>query len=150
MIVGVLPQKWQTRYMHLALFVSQWSKDPSTKCGCVIVRPDKTIATIGYNGFPKEIEDDPELLNDRKKKYEHIVHAEDNALRNGREDDYIGYHLFVTPFMPCCVCAELIKESGVKYVYTYEASADKLERWKESFDQTKKMFEENGIQLIIL
>jgi deoxycytidylate deaminase len=36
-----------------------WSKDPSTKVGAVIVRPDLTVASIGYNGFPRGMSDDP-------------------------------------------------------------------------------------------
>ena len=43
--------KWETRFLEMARLVSGWSKDPSTKVGAVIVRPDKTIASVGYNGI---------------------------------------------------------------------------------------------------
>lgn len=36
--------KWDQRFLELAKVVSTWSKDPSTKTGAVIVRPDKTEA----------------------------------------------------------------------------------------------------------
>ncbi|GHU49660.1 hypothetical protein FACS189459_1810 [Bacilli bacterium] len=36
--------------MGIALLVAQKSEDPSTIVGAVIVRPDNTIASTGYNG----------------------------------------------------------------------------------------------------
>ena len=51
---------WDMRFAQLAKLVSLWSKDPSTKVGSVIVRPDKTIASVGFNGFPKGVPDEPE------------------------------------------------------------------------------------------
>ena len=38
-------QKWDLRFIELAKLVSTWSKDPSTKVGSVIVRPNKTVAS---------------------------------------------------------------------------------------------------------
>ena len=32
--------KWHGRFLDLAALISTWSKDPSTKVGAVIVRPD--------------------------------------------------------------------------------------------------------------
>ena len=57
------------KFLSLAREVSTWSKDPSTQVGAVLVRPDRTVAGIGFNGFPRGIYDDPELLNDRPEKY---------------------------------------------------------------------------------
>jgi len=58
--------KWHKRYVNLAEYIAQWSKDPSTKTGSVIVRPDNTIASVGYNGFPRGIEDKADLLYNRE------------------------------------------------------------------------------------
>ena len=44
---------WDQRFIALADHIGQWSKDPSTQQGAVIVRPDKTIAATGFNGFPR-------------------------------------------------------------------------------------------------
>jgi len=35
-------EKWDKRFLDLAEFVALWSKDPSTKCGSVIVDDNKT------------------------------------------------------------------------------------------------------------
>lgn len=46
-------EKWDARFLDLAVFIGDWSKDPSTKVGAVLVRPDRTIAGLGFNGFPR-------------------------------------------------------------------------------------------------
>lgn len=67
--------KWDRRFLRLAQEVASWSKDPSTKTGAVIVRPDKTIAAIGYNGFPRGCDDAPELYAHRETKLSRVVHC---------------------------------------------------------------------------
>ncbi len=37
-----MKQNWIDRYISLALFVAEWSKDPKTKVGAVIVSPENT------------------------------------------------------------------------------------------------------------
>ena len=46
--------KWDRRFLKIAESISEWSKDPSTKVGCIAVKDRKVIAT-GYNGFPVNI-----------------------------------------------------------------------------------------------
>ena len=66
--------------MRLALEIATWSKDPSTKVGCIITNPNYRVISQGYNGFPKGTSDSKVLYNDRPEKYRRIVHAEVNAL----------------------------------------------------------------------
>lgn len=106
---------WDARFLSLAAHIATWSKDPSTKCGAVIVRPDRTIASLGYNGFPRGVEDTPHLLNNREEKYKRVVHAEVNALLFAREP-VKGYALYTWPFLPCCRCAAQIIQSGIERV----------------------------------
>lgn len=107
---------WDRRFISLAAHIAQWSKDPSTKCGAVIVRANRTIASLGYNGFPRKVEDKPELLSDREEKYKRIVHAEINALMHLREQMYGFDTLYTWPFLPCCRCATQIIQSGIGIV----------------------------------
>ncbi len=44
--------KWDGRFLNLAKHISEWSKDPSTKVGCVVVGIDREIRSTGFNGFP--------------------------------------------------------------------------------------------------
>lgn len=106
---------WDGRFLSLAAHVAQWSKDPSTKCGAVIVRPNRTIASLGYNGFPRGVEDAGHLYSNREEKYKRIVHAEVNAILFASEP-MRGYTLYTWPFLPCCRCATVVIQSGLTRV----------------------------------
>lgn len=91
------------------------SKDPSTKVGAVIFRPDLTIATMGRNGFPKGSDDASHLYADREYKLCHIIHAELNAILFAREP-LLGYGLCVWPLPPCDRCMAAILQAGIKHI----------------------------------
>jgi dCMP deaminase len=135
---------WDQRYFVLAHHVAQWSKDPSTQVGAVIVGRDRRNITIGYNGFPPGIEDSPERLLDKNTKYAMTQHAERNALDNAHFD-LEGSTLAVTMF-PCNECAKSIVSRGIKRVIT-PPPLDR-EPWKSSAEWTRQMFNEVGIVVI--
>ena len=86
--------------------VSKRSRDPSTKVGCVIVRPDKSFAAVGYNGFPRGMEDRDEWYAEREEKYDRVVHAEMNALAAMKETAK-GCTVYVT-HPPCKECTKFL------------------------------------------
>lgn len=137
---------WDDRFLALADHIASWSKDPSTKVGAVIVRPNRTIASVGYNGFPRGVNDDPERLNDRPTKYSMTVHAEANAIlsADGRID---GCTLYVTPLHPCSNCASLIIQSGISKVVA--GMPTDPAHWADSFAKAKIMFDEAGVEVIV-
>ena len=137
--------KWDRRFMELAKLVAGWSKDPSSTVGAVIVRPDRTICSVGFNGLPRGVEDHPERLLDRDKKLQYMVHAEANAILSAREP-LNNYSLYVWPFHPCCHCAAAIIQSGIKEVHCPDTI---VLRWSESFDVAKVMFAEADVTLIL-
>jgi hypothetical protein len=55
--------------MDLARHVGEWSKDRTTKVGCVIVGPRNEIRAIGYNGFVRGTDDDDDSKHKRPDKY---------------------------------------------------------------------------------
>ena len=57
-----MSDKWDKRFLDLAKHISDWSKDPSTKVGCIVVGEDREIRSTGFNGFPRGIEDKQERL----------------------------------------------------------------------------------------
>ena len=133
--------KWDYRFLSLSRTISDWSKDPSTKCGSVITRPDNTICSLGFNGFPSKIDDDDRLL-DRNIKYSLIIHAEMNAILSAKEN-LVGYTIYVWPQIPCSNCAKHIIQTGItRVVY-----GDKLlpPNWEEDSKVTKEMFIESGV-----
>ena len=135
--------KWDKRFIQLARHVASWSKDPSTQCGAVIVGTNNHVVSIGYNGFPRHIEDTNERLQRRETKLQYIVHAEANAILTAHEQ-LKDYAIYVWPFQPCCHCAAAIIQSGIKEVYCPDVPAV---RWTDSFDVAKKMFSEADILL---
>jgi dCMP deaminase len=135
--------KWDDRFIKLAQFVGAWSKDPSTKVGSVIVRPDNTVAAMGYNGFPRGVLDHDSRYADKATKYEMVVHAEINALLNSRES-LEGCTLYVTPLPPCAQCAAAIIQRGIKRVVV-APKRDLPPIWAEKFAISKTMFSESGI-----
>jgi dCMP deaminase len=134
-------QGWWDRYfIKTAQQISTASKDPSTKVGAVIVRPDRTIASQGYNGFPRGIADTPERLNHRETKYSLVVHAEANAILTAREPLH-GYTIYTT-FFSCAGCAKLVIQAGIKRIVSPEYD---VERWYESMRLAHQMYDEAGV-----
>lgn len=140
------PTKWDLRFLELAKNVSTWSKDPSTKVGAVIVKDRKILAT-GYNGFPRGIKDTPERYNDRPLKYQYVVHAEVNAVLNSVAD-VSGSVLYLYPgASPCCECAKVIIQSGIRRVIGTKFNFDTLPGWREGIDRALAMLEEAGVEV---
>ena len=67
--------RWSQYFFDKAKHEARMSKDPSSQVGAVIVRPDKTVASTGWNGFPRGVEDNREHLRDRDEKYPRVIHA---------------------------------------------------------------------------
>jgi dCMP deaminase len=134
--------KWDFRFLDLAKFISNWSKDPSTKVGAVIVDSDNRVISLGYNGFPVGVNDDMRLEN-RDIKYSMIVHGEMNAIlfANSKLN---GTTLYTYPFMPCPKCASMIIQAGIKRVVSYNNIPD---RWSKDFQLTQTIFTESNIEL---
>jgi dCMP deaminase len=135
---------WDKRFLDLAELVSSWSKDPSTKVGAVIVDDQNIIVSVGFNGFPKGIEDN-DRLNHRDSKYQIIVHAENNALMFAKRP-LDGCTIYTYPFMPCPRCAGMIIQSGIKRVVSYKNTIDRM-RWELDFSISRELFNEANIQL---
>jgi dCMP deaminase len=135
---------WDKRFLDLAELVSSWSKDPSTKVGAVIVDDQNIIVSVGFNGFPKGIEDN-DRLNHRDSKYQIIVHAENNALMFAKRP-LDGCTIYTYPFMPCPRCAGMIIQSGIKRVVSYKNTIDRM-RWELDFSISRELLNEANIQL---
>jgi len=123
---------------------SKKSKDPSTKVGAVIARPDKTVAGLGYNGYPKKMPDPRSSYENREEKYSRIIHAEINALLHTKEG-VDGYTLYTTPFLPCDRCVVQMIQAGITTIIAPELTPELEERWGTALDKTKKYAEESGV-----
>lgn len=141
--------RWDQRFLELAALVAGWSKDPSTQTGCVLVRADRTVAALGFNGLPRGVADTPQRLADRPTKYAMTLHAEINALLSapGRVD---GASAYVWPWQPCSTCAAALIQAGVVRVLAPAPTPEQRERWGESFAVAETMLREAGVALELI
>lgn len=138
--------KWDLFFLNMCDLVSGLSKDPSTKTGAIIVRPDKTVASTGFNGFPKPMNDDSSLYNDRPTKYSRIIHSEMNALLHAREP-VKGYTLYTTG---CCCdrCFVHMVQAGIKRFVYWEDTEDMKSRWGDQFGKVSSYALEADVDLV--
>jgi len=106
--------KWDLRFLELARHIAQWSKDPSTKCGAVVVDDTRRVVSMGFNGFARGTDDSPEKYADRDYKLENVIHCEENAILQAGED-LAGYSIYSSA-MPCSRCAARIIQCGIQTV----------------------------------
>lgn len=133
------------RFMELAEHVAGWSKDPSTKVGCVIVDQQNRVVSLGFNGFPRGVKDTNLRYMDKETKYLFVAHAERNALDNAPLS-VEGCTLY-SPLLPCNECAKSIIQKGIKKVVSYEPDED---RPHLHWEITKKMFQEAEVRLYLI
>jgi dCMP deaminase len=140
-----LEDKWDLRFLRLANEVSEWSKDPSTKVGCVIVDPDlNRVVGTGYNGFPRGMVDNEDLYKDREVKLLRTIHAETNAILNSERTQ--GCTAYVT-HPPCTSCALVLIQAGIERVVCVLPSEDLMSRWKDSIQKANGFFAEAEVTL---
>lgn len=135
-------KKWDHRFIELAQTVSQWSVDPSTKVGAVIATNDNRILSLGFNGFPKGVDDDPKRYSDRPMKLKLVCHAERNALDNAHFD-VTGDTLYSTLFT-CNECAKSVIQRGIARVVTPKPL---LENNPYCWEEALLMYKEAGVKV---
>ena len=139
--------KWDRRFIELANSVAGWSKGPRKRIGAAIVRPDRSIASLGYNGPPRGFDDEAFLRMTREEQHAVVIHAEANAIAQAHDDEALsGYTLYVSPLFPCAVCARRIVDAGISRVVAYcgHISPD----WRASADEAEEIFIGAGVECL--
>lgn len=135
---------WTDYFLGIAKVVSQRSHDIHTQHGCVITDQNHRILGVGYNGFPKNM-DDSCLPTSRPEKYYWMIHAERNALSNCviRPDNGIAY---VTG-QSCNDCIMALWQEGIKTVYMANNHGTQLfdTKQQEIFDKFARL---SGINIV--
>lgn len=138
----------------MALSLCDWSKDRSTRVGCVIVSPTGEVVSTGFNGMPRGVDDDVSERHDRPEKYHWFEHGERNAIYNAARNGtrVSGSTLYVTStpskFTCCTDCARAIIQSGIVRVVQepLEFDSEAQQRWAESTERVLTMFREAGVE----
>ncbi len=141
---------WDQRFMDLAKFVGGWSKDRSRQVGCVIVGPDNGVRAIGFNGFPRGLDDDHDARHERPTKYLWTEHAERNAIYAAARSGIAlaGCRMYL-PWFPCVDCARAIVQAGlIELVCTEPDLIDP--QWGEGFKVSTELLQEAGVSVRII
>ena len=137
-------KKWDIRFMGLAKYVATWSKDKGTGVGAVIVNDDKKVLSLGFNGFPRGVDDEVTERHESPLKFHYIEHAERNAI-NEAEISLRDGTLYCT-FFPCSDCARSIIQKFIKRVVAPKPDFNDL-RWGEGHTISLEMFKEAGLEV---
>ena len=117
------------------------------------MRPDKTIASVGYKGFPRHCNDSPDILANRELKYSRTIHAEINAILSCAERPY-GYTLYVSKpslYGPTCDrCACVVIQAGIARVVYQIGGGEFAERWREPYACAMQLYNEAGVEIIAM
>jgi dCMP deaminase len=140
--------KWHGRFIALASHVADWSKDPSTKVGAVIVDSERRVVSLGYNGLPRGVTDHAHILNNKELKLQVVKHAEENAILNSLLRP-AGCTIYVTHH-PCASCAGSIIQSGISRVVFPSLPSDNTfsQRWQESILLAQTILKEAGVEVL--
>lgn len=142
-----MKQSWIDHFLGMARYVSTKSRDPSTKVGCVIVAPDMSVRSTGFNGFPRGCNDSQGLYENREIKLARVAHAEGNAIAQAAKSGAtIDGCIAVVSLHPCSQCAALLINAGIRTVVC--PMFDTESKWKDSFEMAQLMFAESGVKVI--
>lgn len=113
------------------------------------MRPDKSIASLGYNGPPRSFDDEAFLRMSREDQHSVVIHAEDNALKQTHNAESVAcYTLFVSPLLPCANCADKIAKARIRRVVAYcgHISLD----WRASAEEAERIFNQAGVECLFM
>lgn len=136
---------WDERWMDLAQLVASWSKDRSRKVGAVIVDARNVLIAVGWNGFPRGLDDDTPLRHERPAKYQWTEHAERNAVYNAAAKGIstAGCRMYL-PWYPCADCARAVIQAGITDLIGVEPDWNDP-KWAPDFAMVREMLAEGGI-----
>tara|TARA_Y100000310_G_C20565090_1_gene755088 strand:+ start:577 stop:1194 length:618 start_codon:yes stop_codon:yes gene_type:complete len=133
---------WGEWFMGLAMYAATRSKDPTTKCGAVLVGVRNSQVALGYNGFPPEVIDRISRLEARTLRLRYTQHAERNVLDNAAFDTQDST-MYSTLF-PCQECAKSLITKQVALVVAPQYNWGE-ERWGTHPKETEAMLREAGV-----
>jgi len=110
---------WDELFILQATVIAQKSKDPSTKVGCVIVGDDNAILSMGFNGFPRGVDEHNPARWKRPEKYNWVEHAERNAIYNAARHgiNLSGSRAYLNwEPKPCADCTRALIQAGIKEI----------------------------------
>jgi len=140
---------WDDLYMTMVYLMAMKSKDESTHIGAVLVGPDNEVRSVGYNSFPRNINDDVAERQERPGKYDWFEHGERNVINNAALMGVRskGCRMY-TNGVPCTGCARGVINAGIKEVIVDKWWDDNnIDQWEREAEISLEMFEEAGVKV---
>jgi len=140
---------WDEFYVELCYHIATKSKDRSTKLGVVIVGPNNEVLSIGFNGFPRGVDDNEERYHERPLKYKITEHAERNAIYNAaRRGISLEGSTMYMPYdpTPCTDCTRGIIQVGIeRLVGTNIPFPGKGTLWEEDMEIASELLAQSQV-----
>ena len=127
-----------------AMTAARFSKDPGTKVGASILKPNGALVSTGWNGFAPNVNDSEARLLDRDIKLQLTLHAEVNAILEAARS-LKGCTIFTYPFPPCAPCASIIIRSEISHVIAIVPDPIPA-RWEKNFLLAEEALREAGVE----
>ena len=148
--IPVVTDEFHREFLRKAYdFGWQYSEDPFTKVGALIVDPrNNKIISYGTNRFPPGLNPTDVELDDRNWKLEHIIHAEPSAVFSAvrRGASTSGATIYM-PWVPCVGCAMVIADAGIKTLIGHKSMILRTpERWHESVTKGIEALKRAGVE----
>jgi deoxycytidylate deaminase len=107
---------------------------------------------MGVNHFPEGVIVTPELLADKKRKSDSIIHAECAGIGDARTRRLSTHgSTLYTNFLPCEPCTEEIIAAGIAKVYGHHPLTMRIpERWIPSLDAGIERLLAHGIDIALV
>ena len=139
--------EWDEYFSEIAKTASKRSNCIRAQVGAVIVAPDRTIRSTGYNGVPSKVTSCMERGECYRVKHDiesgtryetcRSIHAEQNAIIQAGLARSTGCSMYIWGHqMICILCKRFIAQSGIEYVYLKKD--DKSPIVKVSVDDIRK------------
>lgn len=141
--------KWKKRCLRMAYQASAWSKDQSTQVGAYITTNDGSPKSFGFNGLPRNVDDDVPSRHERPEKYMWFEHAERNSIYQA-ETSLEGCIMFVT-HLPCPDCARGIVQKKISHLIVDKHNGAGLAPEKgrmytdDKYRVTRELLDEGGV-----
>lgn len=144
-------ETWDQFYLKMADLIASRSKDRSAKIGAVLVK-DNAVISMGYNGFPRGVNDDVEARHERPAKYSYTEHGERNAILNAARHGISTFgSTMYTQGVPCADCSRAVIQAGCSRVVAYWQANERIfPGWIESCRMGREMLEEAGVKVEVV
>jgi deoxycytidylate deaminase len=123
------------------------SPDPRSQNAALVISDFGVVRGEGFNQFGVDVSVTPQLLAGDDK-YDHIIHAEVDAIRAASTHFNVEGHHLVSPWAACKECAKTIVAFRIKRVYRHAERMQLPTHWLASIGIGDEVLKTAGVEVI--